>query len=146
MLVPYLLIVFYYRNSETTLQRKETKAQEMLMKGPGSFSLERLLAIFQCITSVSDICVDEDEEVFGGDKEVGLISDALLQLSTLCDANFITKGGSCPLDSTRYRSSIDEDMISKVMRIYISPSLLSCKHKLSIIMCLWNFSTGCQDH
>lgn len=104
------------KNSETTLQKKETKAQEMLMKGPGSFSLERLLAIFQCITSVSDICVDEDEEVFGGDKEVGLISDALLQLSTLCDANFITKGGSCPLDSTRYRSSIDEDMISKVAR------------------------------
>lgn len=115
------------------MQKENTKAHEMLMKGPGSFSLERLLAIFQCITSVSDICVDEDnEEVVGDDNEVGLMSDVLLQLSTLCDANFITKGGSCPLESTRYRSSIDEDMISKVVKIYVSPSL-SCKHKF---MCL----------
>jgi origin recognition complex subunit 5 len=28
-------------------------AEEMLLKGPGTFPLERLLAIFQCITSVS---------------------------------------------------------------------------------------------
>jgi origin recognition complex subunit 5 len=32
---------------------KDTMAEEMLLKGPGTFPLERLLAIFQCITSVS---------------------------------------------------------------------------------------------
>lgn len=101
------------------MERKETAEQELLMKGPGTFPLERLLAIFQCITSVADCSVDEEEEgndglgVQYGDNS--LMSDVLLQLSSLCNANFIVKGGSCPLEgSTRYRSTVTEDMALKV--------------------------------
>lgn len=89
------------------------------MKGPGTFPLERLLAIFQCITSVEEGSLDEDqcinEGLGAGTGDNGLMSDVLLQLSSLCNANFITKGGSCPLDgSTRYRATISEDLALKV--------------------------------
>lgn len=91
------------------------------MKGPGTFSLERLLAIFQCITSVAEDLLGEEEE--GNDKlgvELGsntLMSDVLLQLTSLCNSNFIIKGGSCPLEgSTRYRSTVSEDLSLKVKK------------------------------
>ena len=89
------------------------------MKGPGTFPLERLLAIFQCITSVAECPHSMDQQ--GGELttegwDVELMSDVLLQLSTLCCANFISKGGSCPLEgSTRYRSTMDEETALKVI-------------------------------
>ncbi|KAL9315006.1 hypothetical protein ACSQ67_016007 [Phaseolus vulgaris] len=102
--------------SEKAMERKETLEEELLMKGPGTFPLERLLAIFQCLVSVS-----EDEEEPNNDGFVieggngGLMSDVLLQLSSLCNANFIFKGRSCPIEgSTRYRSTISEDLALKV--------------------------------
>ncbi|KAL0464816.1 UNVERIFIED_CONTAM: Origin of replication complex subunit [Sesamum latifolium] len=106
------------KGSERAMEQKETKEQELLMKGPGTFPLERLLAIFQCISSVAEYLHD-DEELQNAGLEAegsasGLMSDILLQLSSLCSANFITKGGSCPLEgSTRYRSTISEDMALK---------------------------------
>ncbi|XP_057981453.1 origin of replication complex subunit 5 [Malania oleifera] len=110
------------KNSKKSMEQKETAEQELLMKGPGTFPLERLLAIFQCITSVMDgSSFDEEEQghdgicAEGGDS--GLMSDVLLQLSSLCNANFVSKGGSCPLDgSTRYRCTVSEDMALKVAR------------------------------
>ncbi|GKD98267.1 origin of replication complex subunit 5 [Tanacetum coccineum] len=39
------------KSSEKSRDLKEASEQEMFMKGPGTFPLERLLAIFQCITS-----------------------------------------------------------------------------------------------
>ena len=42
------LCFFMCRPSEKAQERKETLEQELLMKGPGTFPLERLLAIFQC--------------------------------------------------------------------------------------------------
>ena len=111
-----------FRPSEKSLEQKEIAEQELLMKGPGTFPLERLLAIFQCLTSVSDCSIEEEEEEQGNDGlgiqggENSLMSDVLLQLSSLCNANFIVKGGSCPLEgSTRYRSTISEDMALKVI-------------------------------
>lgn len=89
------------------------------MKGPGTFPLERLLAIFQCITSVAETSLEDEQgnvvmESQNEDSE--LMSDVLLQLSSLCNANFVVKGGSCPLEgSTRYRSTVSEDMALKVM-------------------------------
>ncbi|KAK9910388.1 hypothetical protein M0R45_034353 [Rubus argutus] len=69
--------------SEKSMEQKETAEQELLMKGPGTFPIERLLAIFQF----------------------------------LCGANFVVKGGSCPLEgSTRYRSTVSEDMALQVAR------------------------------
>ncbi|RZC79213.1 hypothetical protein C5167_003419 [Papaver somniferum] len=106
--------------SETSKEKKELAEQELIMKGPGTFPLERLLAIFQCISSVAEFSLEneqqvEDEIVSGGDT--GIMSDVLLQLSTLCNANYISKGGSCPLEgSTRYRSTISEEMTVKVAR------------------------------
>ncbi|GFP91505.1 origin of replication complex subunit 5 [Phtheirospermum japonicum] len=94
------------KSSEKSMEQKENKEQEQLMKGPGTFPLERLLAIFQCITSVADYSPDDEELQsggFGGEgSNCGLMSDILLQLSSLCSANFITKGSSCSLEgSTR---------------------------------------------
>ncbi|KAF2606348.1 hypothetical protein F2Q68_00044998 [Brassica cretica] len=40
-----------------------------------------------------------------------------LQVSSLCDANFMIKSGSCPLEgSIRYRSMVSEDLSLKVAR------------------------------
>ncbi|CAL1398892.1 unnamed protein product [Linum trigynum] len=107
--------------SEKSMEQKETVEQESLMKGPGTFPLERLLAIFQCITSVIDVSIDEEEHGDGFSTDGGnsswLMSNVLSQLSSLCDANFIAKGGSCPLEgSTRYRCTISEDFALKVAR------------------------------
>lgn len=119
------------RNSEKSMERKETTEQEVLIKGPGTFPLERLLAIFQCLTTVSECSFDEDQQSDEKlkDKDLAnneLMSDVLLQLSTLCNANFISKGGSCPLEgSCRYRSTISEDMALKVI---LKP--VSCIHIL----------------
>ena len=110
------------RPSEKVLEQKESAEEEQLMKGPGTFPVERLLAIFHCIVSVAE---DPDEEkqsndglgVHGGN--FGLMSDVLLQLSSLCNANFIIKGGSCPIEgSTRYRSTISEDLVLKVNLVF----------------------------
>ncbi|KAJ9139835.1 hypothetical protein P3X46_030532 [Hevea brasiliensis] len=106
--------------SVKSMEQKEAAEQELLVKGPGTFPLERLLAIFQCISSVAEGPLDEeyDNDVLrfeSGDS--GFMSDVLMQLSSLCNANFIIKGGSCPLEgSTRYRSTITEDMALKVAR------------------------------
>ncbi|CAM0876349.1 unnamed protein product [Alopecurus aequalis] len=108
------------RSSQSSIDRKDTIAEEMLMKGPGTFPLERLLAIFQCITSVSEDVLDEVEcsdTTMGGSGMNALMSDVLLQLSTLCNSNFLSKSRSCPLEgSARYRSNIDEDLALKVAR------------------------------
>ncbi|TQD99579.1 hypothetical protein C1H46_014805 [Malus baccata] len=106
--------------SDKSMEQKETAEQELLLN-PGSFPMERLLAIFQCITSVGEGPLDEEEQEDGGlgiqDVNGGLMSDVLLQLSSLCSANFIVTGGSCPLEgSTRYRSTVSEDMALKVAR------------------------------
>ncbi|KAL5859682.1 hypothetical protein ACOSQ4_000978 [Xanthoceras sorbifolium] len=107
--------------SEKSMGQKEAAEQEQLMKGPGTFALERLLAIFQCITSVGEDLHGEEEEgndgPRGGGGSNGLMSDVLLQLSSLCNSNFIVKGGSCPLEgSTRYRSTVSEELALKVAR------------------------------
>ncbi|XP_074329803.1 origin of replication complex subunit 5 [Apium graveolens] len=107
--------------SEKSMEQKDIAEQELLMKGPGTFPLERLLAIFQCITSVADYSAEEEEldhgGLGGGAGDGGLMSDVLLQLSSLCSANFISKGSSCPLEgSTRYRCTVDENMVLKVAR------------------------------
>ncbi|KAG1370974.1 Origin of replication complex subunit 5 [Cocos nucifera] len=106
------------KSSQAVIDQKDEMAEEMLLKGPGSFPLERLLAIFQCITSVGEGTLEEEQLEDGMVIEsgnVGLMSDVLLQLSTLCNANFICKSGSCPLEgSTRYRSTVDEDTALKI--------------------------------
>lgn len=107
------------KSDQASTEKKGDAAKELLMKGPGTFPLERLLAIFQCITSVAECPRNMDQQ--GGELtegwDVELMSDVLLQLSTLCCANFISKGGSCPLEgSTRYRSTVDEETALKVAR------------------------------
>lgn len=108
------------------MEKKEIAEQEAVMKGPGSFPLERLLAIFQCIASVGDSSLGEEEEedeeeATGYDREkTNLMSDILLQVSSLCDANFIIKSGSCPLEGTsRYRSMVSEDLALKVTTHFV---------------------------
>ncbi|XP_027925771.1 origin of replication complex subunit 5 isoform X2 [Vigna unguiculata] len=104
--------------SEKAMERKETLEEELLMKGPGTFPLERLLAIFQCLVSVGEDDEEPNNDGFGVEGgSGGLMSDVLLQLSSLCNANLIFKGRSCPIEgSTRYRSTISEDLALKVAR------------------------------
>lgn len=104
------------RSSEKSMEQKGTSEQEALMKGPGTFPLERLLAIFQCIASVAEYPTLEESQTNDGENfNKMLTSDVLLQLSSLCNANFISKGASCPLEgSTRYRSTVSEDIVLKV--------------------------------
>ncbi|KAB2595716.1 origin recognition complex subunit 5 [Pyrus ussuriensis x Pyrus communis] len=94
--------------SDKSMEQKETTEQELLLN-PGSFPKERLLAIFQCITSVGEGPLDEEEQEYGGlgiqDGNDVLMSDVLLLLFSLCSANFI--------GSTRYRSTVSEDMAFK---------------------------------
>ncbi|OIT07334.1 PREDICTED: origin of replication complex subunit 5 [Nicotiana attenuata] len=109
------------KSSEKSMEKKETAEQELLLKGPGTFPLERLLAIFQCIVSVEECLPDEEAQEDGGLEGEswtnGLLSDVLLELSSLCNANFISKGGSCPLEgANRYRSMVSEDMALKVAK------------------------------
>ncbi|XP_066386078.1 origin of replication complex subunit 5-like [Miscanthus floridulus] len=108
------------KSSQASMNMKDTMAEEMLLKGPGTFPLERLLAIFQCITSVSEDYLGDVEcpdSMMNGSGMTGLMSDVLLQLSTLCNSNFLSKSRSCPLEgSARYRSNIDEDLALKVAR------------------------------
>lgn len=108
------------KSSQASMHMKDTIVEEMLMKGPGTFPLERLLAIFQCITSVSEDILDEIDcpgNMASESGTTGLMSDVLLQLSTLCNSNFLSKSRSCPLEgSARYRSNIDEDLALKVAR------------------------------
>ena len=113
---------FLLSSSVKSMEHKEAAEQELLMKGPGTFPLERLLAIFQCITSVAEYALEEEEEEPGTNSlgvesgDSGFMSNVLLQLSSLCNANFISKGGSCPLDrSTWYRSTVSEDIALKVI-------------------------------
>ncbi|MCL7037506.1 hypothetical protein MKW94_018557 [Papaver nudicaule] len=104
--------------SEISKLKKENAEQKLIMKGPGTFSLERMLAIFQCVTVAKSFENEEqveDENVLGR-AEVGE-ADVLLQLSTLCNANFISKSGSCPLESsTRYRCVVSEEFVMQVIR------------------------------
>nr|GMD34747.1 origin of replication complex subunit 5 [Ipomoea batatas] len=103
------------KSSQKSMEQKEIAEQESVMKGPGTFPLERLLAIFQCIASVVEYSTDEEAEAGGNNN--GLMCGVLLQLSSLCNANFISKGGSCPLEgSLRYRSMVSEDLALKVAR------------------------------
>lgn len=110
------------KSSEKTMEQKEMAEQELLLKGPGTFPLERLLAIFQCITYGADISVDEEVEDDDGPLEnqgaqPDLTSNVLLQVSSLCNANFIIKGGSCPLEgSTRYKSTVSEELALKIAK------------------------------
>ncbi|KAK6804553.1 hypothetical protein RDI58_002337 [Solanum bulbocastanum] len=109
------------RSSEKSKEKKEIAEQELLLKGPGTFPLERLFAIFQCIVSVSECLPDEEAQGDGGLEGEswtnGLLSDVLLELSSLCNANFISKGGSCPLEgANRYRSMVSEAMALKVAK------------------------------
>ncbi|KAL6637899.1 hypothetical protein ACP70R_025471 [Stipagrostis hirtigluma subsp. patula] len=106
------------KSSQASVALKDSMVEEMLMKGPGTFPLERLLAIFQCITSVSEDALSDVEcPDDNGSGMTGLMSDVLLQLSTLCNSNFLSKSRSCPLEgSARYRSNIDEDLALKVAR------------------------------
>ncbi|KAG6532492.1 hypothetical protein ZIOFF_006338 [Zingiber officinale] len=108
------------KSLQTSIDKQDNLAAEILIKGPGTFPLERLLVIFQCITSTVEYEAEEVQLENGEPTEgshAHLMSDVLLQLSTLCNANFICKSNSCPLEgSTRYRSMIDEDMAFKVAR------------------------------
>ncbi|KAK4786098.1 hypothetical protein SAY86_002787 [Trapa natans] len=101
--------------------QQEISEDDLQTKGPGSFPLERLLAIFQCLASVAEGSSDEDggsDDWLGiGGESAVVTSNILLQISSLSNVKFILKGGSCPLEgSVRYRCMVSEDLALKVAR------------------------------
>ncbi|GLJ41213.1 hypothetical protein SUGI_0853150 [Cryptomeria japonica] len=108
------------KSSASAMQKKEYEEQEKVLKGPGSFPLERLLAIFQCITVATGEDVESQQCTDTSPNDEGsmeLMSDALMQLSTLCNINLLYKGSSCPLEgAARYRCNIDQDLALRVAR------------------------------
>lgn len=100
------------------MERKEAEAHEQQMKGPGSFPLERLLAIFRCIVVESDSAPSNgfgsfhSGPLFNGNLEEAegdghmteeLSADVLMQLSTLVSVNLLSKSSTNPLDgNARY--------------------------------------------
>lgn len=147
-----LIFLWFFRCSEKAMEQKEMAEQELLMKGPGTFPLERLLAIFQCITYGEDSSVDE--EVRNEDDPLGsevaqndLTSNVLLQVSSLCNANFISKGGSCPLEgSTRYKSTVSEELALKVTSNGIQQVFFHLTCMLSTFVSHFlKLLTGCEE-
>ncbi|KAI3849712.1 hypothetical protein MKW98_026626 [Papaver atlanticum] len=106
------------------------KKQKLIMKGPRTFSLERLLAIFQCVTVAKSLENEgqvEDKNVF--ERAEVCRADVLLQLSTLCNANFISKGGNCSLKgSTWFRCTVSEEFVMQIAKSVPFP-LLRYLHK-----------------
>lgn len=99
------------------------------------------MAIFQCITSGAEDTFGEEVQVEDSLEVEGqsgpLMSDVLLQLSSLCNANFIVKGGTCPLEgSTRYRSVVSEDLALKVTILCNNDSKM-CLYATFILPFYW---------
>ncbi|MCO5605838.1 hypothetical protein L7F22_060022 [Adiantum nelumboides] len=106
------------KGSQTAVEKKELEKQEKLLKGPGTFPLDRLLAIFCCISA--DFADDtEEHELTSMDQCSGIemSSDVLMQVSTLVNANLLYKGSSDPLEGApRYRCNASEELIQTVSR------------------------------
>ncbi|KAI5064828.1 hypothetical protein GOP47_0019523 [Adiantum capillus-veneris] len=106
------------RSSQTAVEKKELERQEKLLKGPGTFPLERLLAIFCCISA--DFADELDEiELTSMDQRSGveMSSDVLMQVSTLVNANLLYRGSSDLLEGApRYRCNASDDLIQAVSR------------------------------
>lgn len=119
------------KSSSSAMERKEAEAHEQQMKGPGSFPLERLLAIFRCIVvenvdsahgfgqfdSSSHPNLNLEEAEGDGDVTEELSADVLMQLSTLVSVNLLSKSSTNPLEgNARYRCNVDGNLIQKVAR------------------------------
>eukprot|EP00249_Psilotum_nudum_P013873 c24559_g1_i2 orf=463-1656(+) len=106
------------KSSQHSIEKKELERQEKLLKGPGSFPLERLLAIFSCISVEMNEDLGVDILSMHEDKcGMEVTADVLMQLSTLVNANLLTKGSSDPLEGgARYRCNTDEELVQKVAR------------------------------
>ncbi|KAG5401455.1 hypothetical protein IGI04_016067 [Brassica rapa subsp. trilocularis] len=69
---------FIHLNFELkSMEKEEMVEQESIMKGPGSFPGETLLAIFQCIASVGDSSFGEKEDEEGQEEATGYDKEML---------------------------------------------------------------------
>lgn len=118
------------RNASSAMEKKEAEAHERQLKGPGSFPLERLLAIFRCIVVESNSAPKQgflhplssfnygtsgEEREGEGEVTEELTADVLMQLSTLVSVNLLCKSSTNPLEgSTRYRCNVEGELIQKV--------------------------------
>ena len=134
-----LTLILFSRSSQASIEKKEHERQEKLLKGPGTFPLERLLAIFCCISA--EFVDDEDEmdasmmtssEVKHG---VEMSSDVLMQISTLVKSNLLYKGTSDPLEGTpRYRCNVNEELVQMVIlkSIFLLDQMYQVNHNYCI--------------
>lgn len=105
------------KSSQTAIEKKEMERQEKLLKGPGTFPLERLLAIFCCISEDFTDDVEGTDTACLDTNRVGMSPDVLMQVSTLVNANLLYKGASDPLEGApRYRCNASEELVLTVAR------------------------------
>lgn len=109
--------------SDSSKLKKEDAEQKLIVKRPQTSSLERLLAKFQCVTVAKSLQIEgrvEDESVFERAEVDG--AGVLLQLSTLCNANFISKGGKCLLEGSTW-FQFSEEFVMQVAKSVLFPLL-----------------------
>ncbi|EFJ26106.1 hypothetical protein SELMODRAFT_413184 [Selaginella moellendorffii] len=107
------------RSSLSATEKKENKEMERQLKGPGSFSLERLLAIFSCIATGPGLKLGISAHDNKLDEDAGMevTSDVLMQLSTLVGVGLISQGLTDPLEgSPKFRCNVEEEAIHMIAR------------------------------
>jgi origin recognition complex subunit 5 len=133
----YLLIhcCVVHRSGALAVEKKEAEAQKRQLRGPGSFPLERMLAIFRCIVvehddrypnglshllpSETSQQTEEAAAAAGGDLTEELTADVLMQVTTLVSVNLLYKNSTNPLERlTRYCCNIDSELIQKVCAFF----------------------------
>ncbi|CAM6034599.1 unnamed protein product [Sphagnum compactum] len=121
------------RSGALAVEKKEAEAQKRQLRGPGSFPLERMLAIFRCIVvehddrypnglshllpSETSQQTEEAAAAAGGLLTEELTADVLMQVTTLVSVNLLYKNSTNPLERlTRYCCNIDSELIQKIAR------------------------------
>ncbi|KAL2642334.1 hypothetical protein R1flu_009921 [Riccia fluitans] len=111
------------RSSVSSMDKEETLMQEKHLKGPSLCSLERLIAIFQCIAVDSHVICEKSEcsQLFFAEESERYMKDVpsnvLVELVTLASVNLVLKSSSNPLEGfPKFRANVDTDFIHKVAR------------------------------
>ncbi|KAL3684601.1 hypothetical protein R1sor_002623 [Riccia sorocarpa] len=111
------------RSSVSSMDKEEALTQEKHLKGPSLCSLERLLAIFQCIAADSHLVSEKSEDFQSSCAEASerrmrdVTSNVLIELVSLSSVNLVIRSSSSPLEGLpKFRANVDGDFIHKVAR------------------------------
>ncbi|KAL3695738.1 hypothetical protein R1sor_009814 [Riccia sorocarpa] len=109
------------RSSVSSMDKEEALTQEKHLKGPSFCSLERLLAISQCIAADSHLVFEKSEDFQSSCAEESersmkdVTSNVLVELVSLSSVNLVIRSSSSSLEGLpKFRANVDADFIHKV--------------------------------